>query len=118
MGEIHGIKVCRGSPILTHFLFVDDYFLFFRVDDCEIMHFHNALRIYEHTYDQSINMEKSDIFVNTNTSVIVRDMVKTIFQVTKVIDPGKCLGLPSMVGRKRKPYSAAYDRVFGREFKV
>jgi len=28
--DIHGVKVCRGAPILTHLLFVDDCFLFCR----------------------------------------------------------------------------------------
>jgi len=26
-GEIHGVKVCRGAPILTHLLFADDCFI-------------------------------------------------------------------------------------------
>lgn len=27
-GEIHGVKVCRGAPTLTHLLFVDECLLF------------------------------------------------------------------------------------------
>lgn len=27
--DLHGIKVCRGAPVLTHLLFADDFFLFF-----------------------------------------------------------------------------------------
>jgi len=31
--NIHGVKVCRGSHILSHLLFVDDYFLLPEVRD-------------------------------------------------------------------------------------
>jgi hypothetical protein len=29
-GELHGIKICRKAPIISHLLFADDCFLFFK----------------------------------------------------------------------------------------
>lgn len=35
-GQRDGVKVCRRAPILSHLLFVDDYFIFCRASDIEI----------------------------------------------------------------------------------
>jgi hypothetical protein len=29
-GDIHGVKICRNAPIVSHLLFADDSFLFFQ----------------------------------------------------------------------------------------
>jgi len=34
-GDMHGIKGCRETHSLSHLLFVDDYFLFCRIDEKE-----------------------------------------------------------------------------------
>lgn len=36
-GSLHGVKICRGAPILTHILFADDYFIFFRAKEDEVV---------------------------------------------------------------------------------
>jgi hypothetical protein len=36
-GEIHVIKVCRGSPLLTHLLFPDDCFYFTRPTNSNVL---------------------------------------------------------------------------------
>lgn len=60
-GDIHGVKVCRGAPTLSHLLFVDDCFLFCRVVDKEI----TILKEIPHTYGlalgQLINYQLSKI---------------------------------------------------------
>lgn len=56
MGDIHGIKVCRGAPILTHLLFTDDCFLFFRGNEKESRKMMDILSIYERASGQAINM--------------------------------------------------------------
>lgn len=37
-GHIHGIKICRRAPIVTHLLFADDSFLFMRANENEVNH--------------------------------------------------------------------------------
>jgi hypothetical protein len=34
-GEIHGVKICRNAPIVSHLLFADDCFLFFTASNAE-----------------------------------------------------------------------------------
>lgn len=34
-GDLHGITICRGAPMVSHLLLADDCFLFFRANDKE-----------------------------------------------------------------------------------
>ena len=46
-GSLHGVKVCKGAPNVSHLLFVDDCFLSFRafLDECNVMK--GILTVYE-----------------------------------------------------------------------
>jgi hypothetical protein len=46
-GDIHGVKICRNAPIISHMLFADDCFLFFRATENEAMIMKNILATYE-----------------------------------------------------------------------
>lgn len=72
-GHIHGIKVCRRAPIITHLLFVDDSFLFMRANDGEVGYVKNLLHRYELASRQSINFKKSSMFFSGNIQQGVRD---------------------------------------------
>lgn len=36
-GDLHDIKICRSVPIVSHLLFADDSFLFFKANDKEVI---------------------------------------------------------------------------------
>ena len=42
-GEVHGIKVCRGAPEVTHLLFADDSLFFFQAAEYECLKRQNIL---------------------------------------------------------------------------
>jgi len=114
-GEIHGIKVCRGAPLLTHLLFADDCFLFCRADINECNKLKSILQNYEELSGQAINYQKSEKNFSKNTQDGMKTDIKNIFQVSKVIGNGKYLGLPSMVGRKKKAiFGYLRDRIWKR----
>ena len=52
---IHGVRVCRGAPTVSHLLFADDSFLFFKVMEDECKALKDLLKIYEIDSGQSIN---------------------------------------------------------------
>ncbi|XP_073026701.1 uncharacterized protein [Primulina eburnea] len=58
--EAHGYKVCRGAPIVSHLLFADDSFFFFRsaTEDASVMR--NILHTYQEASGQAINFGKSE----------------------------------------------------------
>ena len=114
-GDIHGVKVCRGAPILTYLLFADDCFLFCRANLRESTKVKEILRIYEAVSGQAINFQKSEIFFSTNTSEADIEVVKEVLQVSKGLGNRRYLGLPSMVGRNKKAiFGYLRDRVWNR----
>jgi len=46
-GDIHCISICTNAPIISHLLFADDYFLFFRAEEREALVMKNILETYE-----------------------------------------------------------------------
>ncbi|PNX99611.1 ribonuclease H [Trifolium pratense] len=46
-GDIHGVRVCRGAPCISHLLFADDCFLFFRANIREAQCMKNILNFSE-----------------------------------------------------------------------
>ncbi|RVX23698.1 putative mitochondrial protein [Vitis vinifera] len=58
-GDIHGCRICRGAPRISHLLFVDDSFFFFRADAVESSTMHTIFAKYESNSGQAINFQKS-----------------------------------------------------------
>ncbi|MCI23418.1 RNA-directed DNA polymerase (Reverse transcriptase), partial [Trifolium medium] len=54
-GDIHGVKICRGAPMVSHLLFADDCFLFCRASIDEANHLLKILKTYEDASGQQIN---------------------------------------------------------------
>jgi len=112
-GDIHGVKVCREAPLVTHLLFADDCFLFCRANMREVTKIKEILQVYEVVSGQAINLQKSEIFFSKNTSEADMEEIKNVFQVTATLGNGKYLGMPSMIGQnKRAMFGYLRDRVW------
>lgn len=61
-GDIHGIAIAKGTPKVSHLLFADDGFLFFKAISSEAYHFKTILELYANASGQVINLEKSSVF--------------------------------------------------------
>jgi hypothetical protein len=59
--NIHGVKICRGAPTVSH-LFADDCFLFCRSTLDETNHLMQIIKTYEEASGQEINLTKSEVF--------------------------------------------------------
>jgi len=66
-GSLHGVKICTTTPIISHLLFADDCFLFFKgsTDGANVMK--GILASYEAASGQAINLQKLEIFSSRNT---------------------------------------------------
>lgn len=67
-GDLHGIKICRGAPIISHLLFADDSFMFFRANDREAAVMKSVLFDFEKASSQVINLQKSEVFFSRNVN--------------------------------------------------
>lgn len=70
-GNIHGVAISRSAPKITHLLFADDSYFFFKASPVEANTFKTILDIYSAASGQIINFEKSALSFsqNVNTSL-------------------------------------------------
>ncbi|PNX96867.1 ribonuclease H, partial [Trifolium pratense] len=114
-GDIHGVKVCRGAPMVSHLLFADDCFLFCRSNLDETRHLMRVLKTYEEAAGQEINLSKSEVFFSRNLSLAAQEDLSRIMGVRQVLGTGNYLGLPSMIGRKKRDvFAFIKDRLWKR----
>ncbi|CAI8613075.1 unnamed protein product [Vicia faba] len=64
-----------NAPIISHLLFTDDCFLFFKVVPNEASEMKNILDTYEEASGQAINLQKSELFCSRNIVPGVKDML-------------------------------------------
>ncbi|XP_019170410.1 PREDICTED: uncharacterized protein LOC109165884 [Ipomoea nil] len=111
-GDIHGCRVARGAPSITHLFFADDSLLFFKANNQEAGAIKRCLTTYETMSGQAVNYHKSNICFSKNTSEEVREEIVDILGVVRAQNFGKYLGLPSFVGRnRRQAFSYIEDKI-------
>ena len=111
-GELHGNKVCRKAPKITHLLFADDSMLFFKAEERKCRAMHIILTEYERESGEAINFQKSCIFFSRNVSPNSKDLVISILGVQSHLNTGRYLGLPSLIGKsKREVFGFLKDRL-------
>ncbi|XP_019183749.1 PREDICTED: uncharacterized protein LOC109178667 [Ipomoea nil] len=115
-GLLHGCRVARGAPSISHLFFADDSLLFFKANLQEALEVRKCLGIYESFSGQAVNFQKSSITFSRNTVVEVRDLVANASGVGQADDFGKYLGLPSVVGRNRRAVFAYVEQKLRQRF--
>ncbi|XP_019184794.1 PREDICTED: uncharacterized protein LOC109179753 [Ipomoea nil] len=90
-GLLHGCRVARGAPSISHLFFADDSLLFFKANMHEALEVKKCLGIYEAYSGQAVNFKKSSITFSRNTQVEVRDLIADALGVGQADDFGKYL---------------------------
>lgn len=110
---IHGIKICRGVPPISHLFFADESLLFTRACDTEADTIFEILTAYEIASGQKINLEKSKVSFSRNVTTDMQNKLQSKLNFTAVIEHEKYLGLPTYVGRSKKVvFQNIVDRVW------
>ncbi|GMI64491.1 hypothetical protein HRI_000118400 [Hibiscus trionum] len=101
-GKIRGLRITRSAPLVSHLLFADDSYIFGEATATGASNLKDILHIYSRCSGQLINFDKSSVFFSSNVNANNRQRVCRIFNVTSQSCPDTYLGLPSMVGRRKK----------------
>jgi hypothetical protein len=112
---ISGTSICRGAPPVSHLLFADDCFLFFKAEESGAHVMKDILNTYEAASGQAISLPKSEIFYSRNVPNTLKNNITNILGVRAVLGTGKYLGMPSMIARDRTTtFAYIKDRVWQR----
>lgn len=110
--RIQGCKISDGAPAVTHLLFADDSFLFYKETMEETLEVKSILANYEQLSGQAINFQKSGIFFSANVRRDKQEEIKEMLGVQNDLSTGHYLGLPSLIGRSKKAvFSFLKDRL-------
>lgn len=99
---IHGIKVCRKAPIISHMLFANDSYFYCKADTTGASKVIELLNIYENASGQKINWGKSSVFFfSSNVIEYNRQLDCQALQMGEANENSTYLGLPSTLGRNK-----------------
>ncbi|XP_058733791.1 uncharacterized protein LOC131605427 [Vicia villosa] len=111
--KIHGIKVARTAPIISHLFFADDCLLFARANTSEAAKVLSILVDYEAASGQVVNLDKSEVSFSRNIKEEDKAAIQTRLNMNSVGGHGKYLGIPVVLGRsKREVFSLVVERVW------
>jgi len=88
-GVLNGSRIFTGAPSISHLLFADDCFLFFRACEQEAMAMKNILNTYEVVSGQAINLQKFEMYCSRNTTTSCKERITQVLGVRQVLGTGK-----------------------------
>lgn len=111
-GTIHGLKVARSAPPISHLLFADDNLVFTRAHPNEVDTVLMVLSTYEKVSGQVVNLEKSKSSFIRNVLEMDKNMICNRMVVKTMKAHSRYLGLPIPFGRFKKAiFSFVIDRI-------
>ncbi|KAA3467221.1 reverse transcriptase [Gossypium australe] len=108
LNEAKQKDLMRGPPIgrerlsINHLFFANDCILFGDASSDGANMVQNIIQEYELTSGQWVNFDKSLIYFGANVESKEREVITNILSVLVASNPEKYLGLPMMVGRKKR----------------
>ena len=102
MGELRGFSLYKNGPQISHLFFADDSLIFCRAKMGDVKALQIVLSQYELALGQQINGLKKTLFFGKSISDNTKHALKNFLGVLEIKEYEKYLGLPAVVGRKKK----------------
>ncbi|XP_021743457.1 uncharacterized protein LOC110709547 [Chenopodium quinoa] len=99
---IHGVKVCRDTPRVSHLFFADDSILFEKANLHDFSKIADIISSYERASGQKVNLSKTEVAFSKCVNAERRKLIVETLGVREVDRHEKYLGLPTLIGRPKK----------------
>lgn len=114
-GDLHGIKISRGSPPISNLIFVDDLTVFCRVNMNEADVLLECLNKYRTWSGLAINCQKSSIHFSSNVSPRLKPNICQAMGMPECNHRSSYLGLPFCKGKSStKAFLLLIDKLKGK----
>lgn len=111
--NIHGVKIARTAPQISHLFFADDSLLFSRANKSEAEKIMSILTRYERASGQVVNLDKSEATFSRNVPSEDIQTICEMMGVKAVEAQSRYLGFPVPFGRSKKViFTGVMDRVW------
>lgn len=111
-GSIHGVKISRNAPPVSHLLFADDLIIFSRANKFEATTIRSCLQKFSAWSGQTINEAKLAVHFSRNFRGLARDEVCATLNIQHSFNQNSHLGLPIFIHRsKRLAFNDIKERV-------
>ncbi|KAM6552325.1 hypothetical protein CsatB_002133 [Cannabis sativa] len=101
-GDLHGIKISKNAPAISHLMFADDTLLFARANTMEASIIGKCLKQFEDWSGQLCSKQKSGILYSRNCVKSLRDNIEAKVGISTVNEAEKYLGNPFVFSRQKK----------------
>uniref|UniRef100_A0A803NW25 Reverse transcriptase domain-containing protein n=1 Tax=Cannabis sativa TaxID=3483 RepID=A0A803NW25_CANSA len=98
---LRGCKVVNGAPVISHILFVDDSYVYYRATEREVSNVLRLLHLFEMASGQKVSFSKSSIFFSVNTPTVLKTRICGILGMELTNENSTYLGLPCTMGRNK-----------------
>ena len=112
---IQGVRICRGSPRVSHLFFSDDSILFAKATLQECSRVPDIISKYERASGQRVNLSKTEVAFSRNVSADRRKEIIDTLGVREVMRHEKYFGLPTIIGRSKKVVFACLKERIGKK---
>ena len=113
-GELRGFSLCKNGPQILHLFFAEDSLIFCCAKMGDVQAIQSALALYERAPGQKINGTKTNLFFGKSVLESTKTDLKNFLGVLEIKEYEKYLGLPAMVGRKKKEsFIYIKERIWG-----
>ncbi|KAL9691162.1 hypothetical protein QQ045_011581 [Rhodiola kirilowii] len=110
--RVHGIRIARDVPLVSHLFFADDRLVYLKADVDEARQLKEILNKYERLSGQKINIEKSEMVCSRNTEDGLKESIINLLGIKVVEKHSKYLGLPIVIGlNKREVFKFLKERM-------